>query len=179
MSTNSQSSSKGSSKSSIAAVSTINEDELRGLIGECITPFNESVRDEQLGLLSVKQRKVVKSAQSTPPSVNRLWLELRQAVYQTIKLLAVFQRTEKRNKSPAEAKSQATMAFVSIPFGSEDSDFVQNLTRVRSTHGSDRVGLGPEIWIFLFKFFHKLQNFAWTVKLSCEFDYLGRGLKIL
>jgi hypothetical protein len=72
MSTNSQSSSKGSSKSSIAAVSTINEDELRGLIGECITPFNESVRDEQLGLLSVKQRKVVKSAQSTPPSVNRL-----------------------------------------------------------------------------------------------------------
>jgi hypothetical protein len=73
MSTSSQSSSKGSNESRIAAVSTINEDELRGLIGECITPFNESVRDEQL--LSVKKAKSRKKCTVyTTPFCNQ-WLK--------------------------------------------------------------------------------------------------------
>jgi hypothetical protein len=52
-------------ESRIAAVATINDSELRGLIGDCVTSFNDSVRDEQL--ISMKKQKAVKSAHSTPP----------------------------------------------------------------------------------------------------------------
>jgi hypothetical protein len=44
---------------------TINDSKLRGLIEDCITPFNDSVRDEQL--IYMKKRKAVKSAHSAPP----------------------------------------------------------------------------------------------------------------
>jgi hypothetical protein len=77
--------------------------------------MNPLVRDDQL--ISAKKSHKKREIYTSPLYVTRTTtIAGHQKI---IKHIAVLQRIE---KSPTEAKSQATLAFSSVPSGSEDSD---------------------------------------------------------